>query len=222
LAHPIGSATGATYTIASAAINDAGIYFVKAVNSQGAAESDHATLTVTADPPLTLIQALGQTNRTDILLSFSAPIAPGCLDMVAAFQFTVDPRGSGSSLTPINSAVVNGTNVLLTTDEQRVEGVDYTVTILEILTNTCSGNDISGTFDVWESKLLLNINDTQEWSYNESGVDPGPTWMNAGFNDTAWHTYQQEWKVGSIKEFRDGQLIVHWGDPPWDSRASSI
>src|SRR5580765_2667080 len=36
--HPIGGATGATYTIASAAINDAGIYFVQAVNSQGAAE----------------------------------------------------------------------------------------------------------------------------------------------------------------------------------------
>ena len=50
--HLISGATSLSYTIANVQPADAGVYFVRAANSVGAAESHHATLTVTA--PITI------------------------------------------------------------------------------------------------------------------------------------------------------------------------
>jgi len=58
--HLISGATSLSYTIANVQPADAGVYFVRAANSVGAAESHHATLTVTA-PIMIQIDPLFQT-----------------------------------------------------------------------------------------------------------------------------------------------------------------
>src|SRR5207249_3510905 len=50
VAHPLSGQTSSSYTIARVKLTDAGVYFVRAINSQGTAESHRANLTVTNNP----------------------------------------------------------------------------------------------------------------------------------------------------------------------------
>jgi hypothetical protein len=70
--------------------------------------------------------------------------------------------------------------------DPRTAGVNYDVTITDPVTNTCTGVSITGTFQVASGKLLVDIDANQQWRYNDSGLDPGATWANVGFNDSAW------------------------------------
>jgi len=190
VAHPIGGATSSSYTVASVQSGDAGVYFVRAVNSQGTAESHHATLTVTPPPTFATVSAVGSTNQTDILVSFNAQVDPNTVDP-NGFDLDVHERGGGGSVGTASATVVNGTNVLVIAGSPMTAGVSYDVEFQNAgVGNTCTSSKVIGNVHVTASVYLLAIDATQMWRYNDSGVEPAAqgalTWIDPGWDDSAW------------------------------------
>jgi len=119
----------------------------------------------------------------EIVLAFNNVVDPASFDQ---FAFTVRQRGTANTLGVTSATVVNGTNVLLVTDA-RSEGYNYDVIIASPgVGNTCTTTKVTGTFQLASGTFLVDIDGGRQWRYNDSGIDPGLTWMNTGFNDSAW------------------------------------
>ena len=210
LAHPVDGATNSFCTIASMSSTDAGNYFLQAMNASGTAYSHTGRVTYVAAPPFAAVSTLGTTNPSTIVMSFNLPVAPVTLDSFPGFQFTVQLRGQPgvADLYVNTSTVINGTDILLNTDP-RADGANYEVVISEGISNTCTGTTLSGTFSVASQIYLVRIDG--RWQYNQSGVDPGPSWLNNGYDDTAapWQTGQAifDGKTDGPRATLNGQKI---------------
>ncbi len=77
---------------------------------------------------------------------------------------------------------------------------------------TCQGDQALGNLGTKRDHYIMF------WSYSGSGAQRMPG-HEVNANDTNWNIFDYEFRNRSIKIFRNGQLMVHWGDPPWDSRA---
>lgn len=181
-ASPITGATNSSYTIASMTSADAGTYHLNAVNVNGNSNSHTATITYQAAPSFALIRALvNVTNPTETTLSFNLAVDTNTVD---PFSFTVQTRTAPPvPLNSVSAEVVNGTNVVLTTDPVQ-EGIDYDVVTVTSPHSLCPDGTISGTFPVFQAQPLVSLG--QSWHYLDNDVDPGASWFTAGFDDSAW------------------------------------
>jgi hypothetical protein len=103
----------------------------------------------------------------------------------------------------------DGTTVVLTTTA-RAAGVNYTVTVTGVSDATFTGNVIAPNPTVCQLPIEL-LGAANLWSYDESNIDPGPTWLTVGYDDSAWPT-----GVG-IFGFEANLTIT----TPWDSAAGT-
>lgn len=139
---------------------------------------------VIASSPSTLMAATGLTN---VLGPFSGRISNSgeTLDLLNnnarvmdTITYGVDddwpiaPNGSGVSLAKVNgnAATADITNWAASAQVGGTPGADNFPPVAPII--------ISNNF----SSI------TGSWKYNDSGIDPGPSWMAAGFNDSTWST----------------------------------
>ncbi|HWN93928.1 MAG TPA: immunoglobulin domain-containing protein, partial [Methylomirabilota bacterium] len=111
------------YTIAAAATNDTGFYYVVVTNIVNAVTSQLARLTVVVDvSPPRLIDADGSATTTNVLVSFSESLLPSTATNLANYKVT---NTLGGTLTVTRAVLTNATNVLLTTSAARVPNNNY-------------------------------------------------------------------------------------------------
>jgi hypothetical protein len=108
---PIAGATGASFSIASVALTDAGGYYVVATNTYGSAQSDTATLTVDqsgtpptiTQQPTTAQVTVGHATSLTVAASGSGPLAYQWYRYVDGTNDT--PLGTGTSLDVASAAL---------------------------------------------------------------------------------------------------------------------
>lgn len=134
----IEAATGASYTLPSAAISDSGAVFsVLVTGDQGVATSANAVLTVAPDTVApTLLSAKGRASLTEVVLIFSEALDPASASLPANFQIA----SAGGSLGVTGAAPSpDGTTVTLTTATQSL-GTKYTVTVNNVKDTAATPN----------------------------------------------------------------------------------
>ncbi len=186
---PISGATNRTYSINSVVPSQAGNYDVLITNSVSWSNSAIATLAVTPDTtPPTVILALGETNLSQIILTFSEPISAG--SAVEPSNYIIELTAGGGNLDVSSAVVVNSTTVLLNLSAPRVQGSNYTITIDASITDlSVAQNSVSPTSYAVSSHLfLIAIDDIHSWRYDQTGTDFGSAWSASAFDDSAWLT----------------------------------
>ena len=188
----LSSATGDRFTTPPTSVSaDNGAKFrVIAYSHGGTATSDPVTLTVlndTTNPKL--LSAVGSTNMSVILLTFSEDLDPNAAsDDFGAYVVT--NLDTGASLGDVAATVLSPTTVELTTTVPRVFGNNYQVTVNPVDPTV---TDLVGLPVVAPDNQALVASTgavlpfVSPWSYNGDGA-PGqaPEWVAPGFNDIAW------------------------------------
>jgi hypothetical protein len=184
---PISGATNRTYSISGALPSASGDYDVVASNSVSTAGSVVASLVVNADntPPFVIL-ALGETNLSEIVLSFSEPISAGSAGEPG--NYIIELTGGGGNIDVTTAVLVNGTNVVLTLNTPRVAGSNYTITVDSSITDlSLAQNSVSPTtYSVSTRLFLVAIDDVHTWRYDQTDTDLGTAWRTVGYNDSAW------------------------------------
>jgi hypothetical protein len=186
----ISGANGATYSIASAQVGDAGTYSVAVSNAQGGVISANATLTVNSDTTApTVIAVSGNLNLTNFTVSFSERVGASASN-AANYQVTL--AAGGGALTVVSAVVAaNGTNVTLTTSGPRTASSEYNITVTGV--SDLSGNlvtPIPTVQSIGSDVVLIALDAT--WKYflgvtNDPSTDLfGKGWEAPGYNDSAW------------------------------------
>ena len=185
-ASPIANATNATFAINNATIADGGSYHVVVSNTEGTATSTPDTVvTVTPDnTPPTLVYALA--SGATITLVFSEAIDtnnPPLLDVPGNFSVTDTNTGTPVGIDSATSP--NPTTMILHTDGVLNPAHGFIVS-LDFVKDLCAGNPMgAATFPVY-SFHATPLPLAAAWKYLDNDIDPGATWPNIGFNDSAW------------------------------------
>jgi hypothetical protein len=180
---PISGATNSSLTLLHVTPNQAGNYDVLLTNSFGHTGSVTATLIVhPADPPM-FISALGSVNLTNFILTIQSYMG---LDEASAenpAHYIVEFTTGGGALT-IESAVLTGSNVVLTTSP-RLQGRNYGVTLSGVRDRSVAQNEpFPSTRPVQATVVLFDYN--HFWRYDQSGTDLGTSWKEPGYDDSSW------------------------------------
>ena len=163
---PIPGANALSLTIANAAASDAGIYEIEATNPLGSTRCRPANVTVTPDvqgPRVISVRA--HPSGTNVVVSFNEPVNPFSVDN---FSITIDGVG-------VQQAVAqNGTNAVLVPQNPLQPCAPHILVISEVhdpYGNLMDPNPTIVTFTL--PLVLLAIDDTHQWKYDESGTEIG-------------------------------------------------
>ncbi len=191
---PIPGANSQAYVLTNALPSDAGSYVARVSNSQNTADSNPATLTVAADTIApTVVSAIGTTNLSEIIISFSEPLFVNTSDpfdlrsAANTSNYSVTPAGGGTPLTALSATVTNLTNVVLVT-QARTPGTAYNLTINNVADVSAAHNAVAPDTQLAVSQVtvLIDVDDTTMWRYDETGQDLGSAWIQPAYDDSSW------------------------------------
>jgi hypothetical protein len=185
---PVPGATNATFTIASMTSGDAGSYFVEVCNSQGCVRSRTNQIAYVDDTsPPTVLSAYGDLSLTNITVTFDEPIDMIILNEIT-FSWTVEPvSGPGvGNLIIENGAALNSSTISLHVSA-RDPDTAYRV-VINYVTDACVGHEIPLGTIVPLTREAIVVNYGATWHYLDNDIDPGPSWYNNDFDDSAWAT----------------------------------
>ncbi len=180
------NAINATLFISPAFLSHAGTYVVRASNAWGIATSTNAMLTVIPDTngPI-LLTAVANKNLTNIVASFSEPLAP---PTVAPASFELFATGLSEHRRGIRSAVLTGgTNVVLTADPLEY-GLNYTLRANGVGDATSATNTVANTNGIPLRSVVevVSLNSSNVWSYFQAGREPDGDWRDFHYDDSPW------------------------------------
>jgi hypothetical protein len=179
-------ANAASYTINSVLPFDEGSYDVAISNAHGSTNSPAALLTVIPDTtPPTFISAVGRTNLTEVLLTFSEPLDIDTAEDVGLY--TMQLTAGGGALTIAGATLTNATNILITTSP-RIEGEEYTITLAGVVDRAVARNEVvPPSRPVRAQVVVLAPDDFTMWRYESSSNNlDGVNWQLPAFDDSAW------------------------------------
>jgi hypothetical protein len=184
----IPGATSSSYAISAAIASDGGNYFARATNEAGSVTSRTAVVTYLADTVLPrILYAVALPDPTMVQVVFSEPV--GSIEATDTFNWELlSLNGTSPGSNPINGTLSDGTNLVLTFFEVRDPALAYKLKtggeILDLHGNVLApGTEIPvGVFEV----VLLPMDGTDTWRYNQDGVDLGTSWREPAYNDAAW------------------------------------
>ena len=175
---------------------DSGTYWVVATGSIAPpAESDHVLVTVHADTTApTFLYAVCTTNAGEYILHLSEALddSGGGVSTPANWSI-VKASGSGGDLGQPTSVAYNQAARTITFTGPYAGGTPDLATAYRIVALvqlhdlSCSANSLPGgsaiDINCFETELVA-MNHT--WRYEDTDVDPGPTWPTPGFSDGGW------------------------------------
>jgi hypothetical protein len=143
----------------------------------------------------TIVRAVEGSAADTFILSFSEPISLASGTNIA--NYSIAPVAGGATLAVTAAAITAGTNVTLTT-APRTAGTFYAVSVSnvrDIAGNIVSPNPTRITAE--RIKVLVGINETQMWRYENNGRDLGTAWKEKNFDDTGWLNQAGEPALGA-------------------------
>lgn len=176
---PISGAINSSYTIPGSRPADSGAYFVVVQGTDSTCTSYLAEVTVICDDvPLRLLSAIGNADQSTISLAFDKTLEGGLA------QNTNNYAISGGL--NIVSAIVNGSQVTLTTSGPREYGRNYTLIVSNLQDEFCFNriypNPTVGTLT---QELRIVLFDSV-WRYHNEGFDLGTAWTHPHYDDSTW------------------------------------
>ena len=132
-----------------------------------------------------LLSAIGNKNLTNISISFVEQLSSETA-FTTNFEIFVSANYS-NRLTVLDAAVLNGTNVLLTTTP-RTFGIDYRLRVHEAIAVSSNSPpaDYPQELDMrYQVELASIISDTP-WLFYQNGNLPGTNWASAVYDDFFW------------------------------------
>ncbi len=191
----IAGATGNTLTLTALQPTDAGQYYARLSNTSGSADSAHATVSVTPDTAgPQIVSVTGVPGAPDqIAVVFNEPVKDDQGGVLDQFAWEIKDSG-GNSFATLNIVrdLNNFSRIVITVDAPLDPASSYTFSFsqdADPIFDACAGNQTAGPLSgpVLQSFVLLAADDpSHNWRYNDTGVDPGPNWMTAAFDDSAW------------------------------------
>jgi hypothetical protein len=108
------------------------------------------------------------------------------------FNWSIEVIGGQPTLNVVDGEIQNRTNVFLTTLEAHEANLTYTATVQSPIPDLYGNELAAGTVVPIASfeAVLIPDDGTQEWRFNDLGIDLGPGWMTRAYVDTTWRTGQ--------------------------------
>jgi hypothetical protein len=184
----ISGATNPTYSITGVLPSQAGNYDVRITNAVGNAGSSVAVLTVIADTiaPV-IVSAIGSTNLNTVVLTMYDAGGFDLTTLQTAANYQIHLTAGGPDLGVISAtATTVGTNTVVTlgTTTPRTAGANYTI-VVNVVDKSAAHNPVTpNTAPIVATVILMTFD--QNWRYDQTGTDLGPTWKDVGYNDSAW------------------------------------
>ena len=189
------TATNQSLVLSNFAQGDAGNYTVRVQNPLATVTSSPAAvLTFAPDTtPPTVSSVVGESDLITFLVTFSEPMDPQTLTDNFAYQ--IHAADNSDTLIIDNTiTVVSPTQITLTTSlTPRNPGKNYLLIVNEdgsaTISEACNTANVIGQNTITPIAVLVQavgITDTQLWRYLDDNTDPGATWADVGFNDSAW------------------------------------
>jgi hypothetical protein len=74
------------------------------------------------------------------------------------------------------------------------------------VSDKCGGNTLGGGISVTCTDLVnvLDPSDLRTWRYHDTGIDPGPNWMQPSFDDTSWKSGPQVFDSDPARQTVEG------------------
>jgi hypothetical protein len=186
-AGPISGETNATLIIPRITVTGAGDYFVVVSNELPSMETSRAArLNVIEDvTPPQLVCAIGYTNLTNILVTFSEPIKTNDLSQVPT-QWDVLSVPAGTEVAILGAEALSETNILLTTAPRAAfTGYKLIINGVEDIHDVPIAPNSEVPLAQFEVSLLV-VDDTHFWRYEQSGTDLGVEWVSPDYPDLFW------------------------------------
>ncbi len=136
-------------------------------------------------PPLQVLRAIAQKDRTNILIEFNQTLSP---DATNAQNYRVTPSTAlGSPLSVVEATFLNSSTIRLTT-EPRLERVNYELQLTNITDAATSSNTIAAVPTPLQYVVeLLRLDQSTTWRFEQSGLGfPDRRWADAVFDDSSW------------------------------------
>jgi hypothetical protein len=177
---PISGAIASTYSVPRARPLDSGIYHVEIISDMAKCISDDAVVTVCCpgNPPR-LVSAIGNPDQTTITLMFDDTLDPASAQNVGNYEIT-----GGLQVT---AATHTGNQVVLTTSSPRAIGMNYLLTVRNVMDDSSPPNVIypNPTVVTLRQDIRLVAFDAA-WRYENGGSDLGTAWRRPQYDDRAW------------------------------------
>jgi hypothetical protein len=186
----LAGATSNHYSIARAHPTNAGSYRVVVTNFLGSATSSVATLTVNPDvfPPLLVSANVLETGATNTLqVTFSEPMLGSTLLNRSNYALTQASTGGGVVVSNTNPGAAANVVFLRVGGPNWRVGDPYVLTVsnaADAYTNAIAPNSQIG---VAFFRQVFPADETWKYFYDPANAtDPGPAWLQNGYNDDAW------------------------------------
>jgi Immunoglobulin I-set domain len=182
---PMPGATNASLTIPFPRLAMSGMTFhVVMSNDTSSATSSNAVLTVLSDNIApTLVSAVRATNINQVIVTFSEGMDPVSATVASHYMIT---NSTGQTLQVLSAVLASPTVVYLNVGQMQNQG--YVLRVKDIGDAAVTPNLIapfSGATIAYEV-LLVDIDTTHMWKYEDTGTDLGTNWKERNFNDSTW------------------------------------
>lgn len=182
IADPILGATNSTYQISRSRTPDSGDYYVvvRSFDDTATCTSQVARLTVLCDDsPVQVVSAIGNPDQSTITLLFNRSVDPALAQNTPNYVISGGPT--------VTSASINSNQVTLTTNPPREAGLNYTLTVWNLVDDLFCGNRISPNptvINLTQDVRLISFNAV--WLYQNDGLDLGTNWAHPHYDDSTW------------------------------------